>query len=114
MALKILRATDDETLGGPLRPWLAGNADEAFTRLASPDAGTHAEEATQVVSLALAADASHAGRIGAALVRWHDDIAAYRITREAAEAIIDALPQIGVRRWMPRAVALVELVRPWL
>jgi glycosyltransferase involved in cell wall biosynthesis len=114
MALKILRATDDETLGGPLRPWLAGNADEAFARLGSPDAGKHAEEATQVVSLALAADASHAARIGAALVRWDDDIAAYRITREAAEEIIDALPQIGVRRWMPRAVALVELVRPWL
>ena len=68
----------------------------------------------QLVTLALQGGEQHARPIGAALAAWDDDTAAYRILKAACEALIDEVTAGGAARWAPRAVALLELVRPWL
>ncbi len=114
MALKIVRATSDASETRPLRLWLQGREADALARLAAPAAGELADDASQLVTLAMQAGERHAATIGAALARWDDDVAAYRILKSACEALIDEVSAGGATRWAPRGVALLELVRPWL
>ncbi|MDX6376718.1 MAG: hypothetical protein QOE98_1021 [Gaiellaceae bacterium] len=114
MALKIVRATSDASETRPLRLWLQGREAEALERLADTAGGELADDAGQLVTLALQAGERHAAGIGAALARWEDDVAAYRILKSACESLIDEIAAGGATRWAPRGVALLELVRPWL
>ena len=114
MALKIVRATSDASETRPLRLWLQGREADALERLADPAGGELADDAAQLITLALQAGEQHARAIGAALAAWDDDVAAYRILKAACEALIDEVSAGGATRWAPRAVALLELARPWL
>ncbi len=113
MALKIVRATDDDRLANPLRLWYSGRRAEALAVLAAPDAAQFADEAPKLLALALADDPSHAPAIGTALVAWEDEIAAYRVLKGLIESLIDEIGPHGVARWSARGVALLALVRPW-
>ena len=42
-------------------------------------------------------------RIGAALARWDDDVAAYRILKTTCESLIDEIAAGGAARWAPAA-----------
>ena len=114
MALKIVRATSDASETRPLRLWLQGREADALQRLADPSAGELADDAGQLVALAIQSGERHAATIGAALARWDDDVAAYRILKTTCESLIDEIAAGGAARWAPRGVALIELVRPWL
>jgi glycosyltransferase involved in cell wall biosynthesis/Flp pilus assembly protein TadD len=114
VALKIVRASQDERLQTPLRAWYGGQHDEAVTLLATADGGRHADEATQVVAAALATEPARAAALGAALVLWSDDASAYRILRRSIESLIDETGRLTPARWAPRGMALLALVRPWL
>jgi glycosyltransferase involved in cell wall biosynthesis/Flp pilus assembly protein TadD len=114
MALKIVRATDDERLANPLRTWYAGRHDEALEALARPDAARFADEAPKLYELALAEDAARAPSIGKALVTWEDETAAYRVLKRVCEGLIDEIGPSGADRWAQRGIALIALVRPWL
>ena len=82
MALKIVRATSDASETRPLRLWLQGREADALARLADPAGGELADDAGQLVALAIQAGERHAATIGAALARWDDDVAAYRILQD--------------------------------
>jgi glycosyltransferase involved in cell wall biosynthesis/Flp pilus assembly protein TadD len=114
MALKIVRATDDERLANPLRTWYAGRHEEALEALARPDAARYADEAPKLYELALAEDLSRAGAIGAALTAWDDETAAYRVLKRICEGLIDEIGPAGADRWAQRGIGLVAAVRPWL
>ncbi len=114
MALKIVRASQDERLQTPLRAWYGGQHDEAITLLASPEGGRFADDATQVVAAALATEPERVAAIGTALTRWTDESAAYRILRRSAESLIDETAAISPARWAPRGMTLLALTRPWL
>ena len=114
MALKIVRATSDASETRPLRLWLQGREADALQRLADPSAGELADDAGQLVALAIQSGERHAATIGAALARWDDDVAAYRILKATCESLIDEIAAGGATRWAPRGVALIELARPWL
>jgi glycosyltransferase involved in cell wall biosynthesis len=114
MALKIVRATDDDRLANPLRLWYSGRRDEALAALTAPEGGQFADEAPKLFALALTDDASRASAIGAALTAWTDDVAAYRVLKGLTEALIDEISSGGAARWAPRGVALLTLVKPWL
>jgi glycosyltransferase involved in cell wall biosynthesis/Flp pilus assembly protein TadD len=114
MALKIVRATDDERLANPLRLWYAGRHDDALAALAKPDGHRFADEAPKLYELALTEDPARAARIGAALGGWEDATAGYRVLKVLCEGLIDQIGPAGAERWVPRGIAMVELVRPWL
>ena len=59
MALKIVRTSDDAA-PRPLRLWYGGRTAEALALLAGPGGSEHAEDAAQLVPLALGADLDHA------------------------------------------------------
>ncbi len=67
MALKIVRATSDASETRPLRLWLQGREAEALERLADPAGGELADDAAQLVTLALQGGERHARALGAAL-----------------------------------------------
>jgi glycosyltransferase involved in cell wall biosynthesis len=114
VALKIVRTAVDQGNARPLRLWASGRKEEALALLATPAAVEHADESARVVEFALQADLAHASRIGAALAGWDDQIAAYRIAKEAAERLLDASQAAGANRWAPYGLALVELTLPLL
>jgi glycosyltransferase involved in cell wall biosynthesis len=114
VALKIVRATGDESVKRPLRLWYAGRHDEALDLIGGAAGAAHADDATQLVPLVLAADLAHAARVGAALAAWDDDIAGYRILKAACESLIDELASVGASRWVSHAAALITIVQPWL
>ena len=113
MALRIVRATEDQSVQRPIRLWFAGRKDDAIAALAAPDAATYADDAGELIRLALAADVGNAARLGRGLTAWTDATPAYRTLRATVEALIDESAS-GPGRWAPSGVALLELVRPWL
>ena len=100
MALRIVRASQDERLQTPLRAWYGGQHDEAVALLAAPGAGRLADDATQVVAAALATEPERAGAIGTALTRWKDEAAAYRIIRRAG--LLEAAIGVAIGRSGPK------------
>jgi glycosyltransferase involved in cell wall biosynthesis/Flp pilus assembly protein TadD len=114
VALRIVRATEDQSVQRPIRLWFGGRHDDAIAALASPDGGQYAEDAAELLRLALAERGDHAARIGRALCTWSDDVAAYRALRATVEALIDETASLGPQAWLPRGVAILELVEPWL
>ncbi len=80
---------------GRSRLWLQGREADALERLADPSAGELADDAGQLVALAIQAGERHAATIGVALARWDDDVAAYRILKTACESLIDEVSAGG-------------------
>jgi tetratricopeptide (TPR) repeat protein len=114
VALKIVRTAVDEGNARPLRLWASGRKEEALGLLDKPAGAEHADESARVVEFALQADLQHASRIGIALAGWEDDIASYKIVKEAAERLLDASQGAGGNRWAPYGLALIELTLPLL
>jgi glycosyltransferase involved in cell wall biosynthesis/predicted Zn-dependent protease len=114
VALKIVRTAVDEGNARPLRLWASGRKEEALELLARPAGAQHADESARVVEFALQADPTTAERIGIALAGWDDEIASYRIVKEASERLLDATSSAGANRWTPYGLALLQLTLPLL
>ena len=84
-------------------------------RLADPAAGELADDAGQLVELALQADERarrhHRRARSRAGTTTSPPTASCKTT---CESLIDEIAAGGAARWAPRGVALLELVRPWL